>query len=47
VLVGKGKVALFRRPATWGKGRLMSKNQLQGACLTTMFLKGKGGKNLS
>ena len=36
-----GKVALFRRPATWGEGGLMSKSQLQRFCSTMEVFKGR------
>ena len=41
VLVEKGKVALFRSLATWGKGGLMSKNKFWRFCSTIKFLKGE------
>ena len=37
----KGKAALFRRPATWREGRLVSKNEFQKFCLTMKSLKGR------
>ena len=50
VFFRKGKVALFRRSATWGEGKLVSKNQLQRFCLTRKVFKGRiiwvGGQSL-
>ena len=40
----KGKIALFRGPATRGEGRLLSKNHLQRFCLTMNVFKKEGGK---
>ena len=37
----KGKISLFRRPATWGEGELVSKNQFQRFCSTMKAFKGK------
>lgn len=37
----KRKVVLFRRLATWGEGRLVSKNQLWRFCSTMKVFKGR------
>lgn len=37
----KGKLALFKRPATWGEHRLMSKNQLPDADQGARAFKGE------
>lgn len=37
----KGKAALFRRPATWGEGGLVSKSQLLPADQGTIAFKGE------
>ena len=39
----KRKIALFRRPATWEEGRLVSKNQLSRFCLTMNIFKERKG----
>ena len=35
----EGKIALCRKPATWGEGRLVYENQLQRVCMTMKVLK--------
>ena len=43
----KGKISSFRRPATWGKGEFVSKNQFQRFCLPWKLLKGSLVQSLS
>ena len=40
----KRKIAIFRRPAIWREGGLMSENQLQRFCSTVKVFKGRKGK---
>ena len=43
----KGKVALIRKPETWGEGRLMSQTNSEDSAWPWQFFKGKRRKNFS
>lgn len=43
----KGKVALIRKPDTWGEGRLMSQTNSEDSAWPWQFFKGKRRKNFS
>ena len=47
VLVGKGKVALFKRLAIWGEGELMCNNPFPRFCSAITVFKGKKEKKIS
>lgn len=47
VLARKGKVALFRRAATWGEGSLLSQNHFPRFCSATEIFNGKKGEMIS